>query len=83
MAVTAADVKRVHQLPDVPAIAETVPGYEANVVYGIAMPKGTPPDVVAKFNAAVIAVLGRLWGGPHVYSGCGTAVLGLIVALGF
>ena len=52
-----ADTKRVPQLPDVPAIAETVPGYEANVVYGIAMPKGTPPDVVAKFNAAVNAVL--------------------------
>jgi tripartite-type tricarboxylate transporter receptor subunit TctC len=52
-----ADTKRVHQLPDVPAIAETVPGYEANVVYGIAMPKGTPADVVAKFNAAVNTVL--------------------------
>ena len=52
-----ADTKRVPQLPGVPAIAETVPGYEANVVYGIAMPKGTPPDVVAKFNAAVNAVL--------------------------
>jgi tripartite-type tricarboxylate transporter receptor subunit TctC len=52
-----ADVKRVPQLPDVPAIAETVPGYEANVVYGIAMPKGTPPAIVSKFNAAVNAVL--------------------------
>ena len=52
-----ADTKRVAQLPDVPAIAETVPGYEANVVYGIAMPKGTPPEIVAKFNAAVNAVL--------------------------
>ena len=52
-----ADTKRVSQLPDVPAIAETVPGYEANVVYGIAMPKGTPPEVVAKFNAAVNTVL--------------------------
>jgi tripartite-type tricarboxylate transporter receptor subunit TctC len=52
-----ADARRVPQLPDVPAIAETVPGYEANVVYGIAMPKGTPADVVAKFNAAVNAVL--------------------------
>jgi tripartite-type tricarboxylate transporter receptor subunit TctC len=52
-----ADVNRVHQLPDVPAIAESVPGYEANVVYGIAMPKGTPPDVVGKFNAAVNTVL--------------------------
>jgi tripartite-type tricarboxylate transporter receptor subunit TctC len=52
-----ADVKRVHQLPDVPAIAETLPGYEANVFYGIAMPKGTPPEIVAKFNAAVTTVL--------------------------
>jgi tripartite-type tricarboxylate transporter receptor subunit TctC len=52
-----ADVKRVHQLPDVPAIAETVPGYEANVLYGIAMPKGTPPAIVGKFNDAVNAVL--------------------------
>jgi tripartite-type tricarboxylate transporter receptor subunit TctC len=52
-----ADTQRISQLPDVPAIAETVPGYEANVVYGIAMPKGTPPDVVAKFNAAVNTVL--------------------------
>jgi tripartite-type tricarboxylate transporter receptor subunit TctC len=47
----------VSQLPDVPAIAEFVPGYEANVVYGIAMPKGTPPEIVAKFNGAVNAVL--------------------------
>jgi tripartite-type tricarboxylate transporter receptor subunit TctC len=52
-----ADVKPVPQLPDVPAIAETVPGYEANVIYGIAMPKGTPPAIVSKFNAAVNAVL--------------------------
>jgi len=52
-----ADTKRVPQLPDVPAIAETVPGYEANVVYGIAMPRATPPEIVNKFNAAVIAVL--------------------------
>jgi tripartite-type tricarboxylate transporter receptor subunit TctC len=52
-----ADTKRVPQLPDVPTIAETIPGYEANVLYGIAMPKGTPAAVVAKFNAAVNAVL--------------------------
>jgi tripartite-type tricarboxylate transporter receptor subunit TctC len=52
-----ADVKRVPQLPDVPTIAEVLPGYEANVVYGIAMPKATPPAIVAKFNAAVNAVL--------------------------
>ncbi len=52
-----ADTKRVSQLPDVPAIAETLPGYEANVVYGIAMPKGTPPEIVEKFNVAVNTVL--------------------------
>jgi len=49
--------KRVAALPDVPAIAETVPGYEATVWYGIAVPKGTPPEIVEKLNHAVNAVL--------------------------
>jgi tripartite-type tricarboxylate transporter receptor subunit TctC len=49
--------KRVAALPDVPAIAETVPGYEASVWYGIAAPKGTPPDIIATLNQAVNAVL--------------------------
>src|SRR5262249_38544042 len=40
--------KRVDTLPDVPAIAETVPGYEVFVWYGICAPKGTPPEVVEK-----------------------------------
>jgi tripartite-type tricarboxylate transporter receptor subunit TctC len=55
LGVTAA--KRVPALPDVPAIAETVPGYEANVWYGIAAPKGTPPEIVEKLNRAVNAAL--------------------------
>jgi tripartite-type tricarboxylate transporter receptor subunit TctC len=55
LGVTAA--KRVPALPDVPAIAETVPGYEADVWYGIAAPRGTPPDIVAKLNDAVNAAL--------------------------
>ena len=55
LGVTAA--KRVPALPDVPAIAETVPGYEADVWYGIAAPRGTPPDIVAKLNGAVNAAL--------------------------
>jgi len=49
--------QRVPALPDVPAMAETVPGYEASVWYGISAPRGTPPDVVAKLNQGVNAVL--------------------------
>ena len=44
-------------LPDVPAIAETVPGYEASVWYGISAPKGTPADVVEILNRSVAAAL--------------------------
>jgi tripartite-type tricarboxylate transporter receptor subunit TctC len=55
LGVTAA--KRVQALPDVPAIAETVPGYAASVWYGIAAPKDTPPDLIATLNHAVNAVL--------------------------
>jgi tripartite-type tricarboxylate transporter receptor subunit TctC len=55
LGVTAA--KRVPSLPDVPAIAETVPGYEASVWYGLAVPKGTPPEIVEKLNSAVNSAL--------------------------
>jgi tripartite-type tricarboxylate transporter receptor subunit TctC len=41
----------------VPAIAETVSGYEASVWYGIAAPKGTPPDIIATLNQAANMVL--------------------------
>ena len=40
-------------LPDIPAIAETVPGYESSVFYGMSAPKGTPPEIVAILNKAV------------------------------
>jgi tripartite-type tricarboxylate transporter receptor subunit TctC len=40
-------------VPDVPAIAETVPGFEAVGFYGISAPKGTPPEIVAVLNKAV------------------------------
>ena len=49
--------KRVNMLPDVPAIAETIPGYEVFVWYGISAPKRTPPEVVERLNRAVNAVL--------------------------
>jgi tripartite-type tricarboxylate transporter receptor subunit TctC len=43
--------------PELPAIAETVPGYEAMVWYGIVAPKGTPSDVVLTLNKAVTEAL--------------------------
>jgi len=39
----------------VPAIADTVPGYQVESWYGIYAPAGTPPDVVAKLGAAAAA----------------------------
>jgi hypothetical protein len=49
--------KRAAAIPDVPTIAETVPGYEAVVWYGIVAPKGTPPEIVDTLNTGVNAVL--------------------------
>jgi tripartite-type tricarboxylate transporter receptor subunit TctC len=40
-------------VPDIPAIAETVPGFEAVGFYGISVPKGTPPEIIARLNKAV------------------------------
>jgi tripartite-type tricarboxylate transporter receptor subunit TctC len=51
LAVTTA--KRNEYLLDVPTVADTVPGYEASSVQGIAAPKGTPPEIVNKLNKAV------------------------------
>jgi tripartite-type tricarboxylate transporter receptor subunit TctC len=44
-------------LPDMPAIAETVPGYDSMVYYGMSAPKGTPPEIVETLNKAVNEVL--------------------------
>jgi tripartite-type tricarboxylate transporter receptor subunit TctC len=49
--------ERVASIPDVPTIGETVPGYEVSVWFGISGPKGIPPDIVTKLNAAVNAAL--------------------------
>ena len=44
-------------LPDVPAIAETYPGFEIDTWWGLIAPAGTPRDVVARLNAAYVAAL--------------------------
>jgi tripartite-type tricarboxylate transporter receptor subunit TctC len=45
-------------LSDIPAVAETVPGYEAIIWYGIVAPRGTPPDIVLTSNGAIKAIFG-------------------------
>ena len=48
---------RSEALPDVPAMNEFVPGYEATSFHGIAAPKGAPPEIIEKLNSAVNASL--------------------------
>ena len=55
LAVTTA--KRSAMLPDVPAVAETLKGFEIDTWWGLVAPAGTPADVVAKLNAAFVAAL--------------------------
>ncbi|MCG2592449.1 tripartite tricarboxylate transporter substrate binding protein [Ramlibacter sp. XY19] len=49
--------QRSPALPDVPAVGDTVPGYEASAWFGVAVPKGTPPAVIARLNKEVNAAL--------------------------
>jgi tripartite-type tricarboxylate transporter receptor subunit TctC len=44
-------------LPDLPTIAETIPGYEISQSWGLAVPAGTPPAVVAKLSDAIVKVM--------------------------
>ena len=55
IAVTTA--QRWPSLPQLPAIAETLPGYEAGTYYGIFVPKGTPQLIVDRLNAEVNKIL--------------------------
>ncbi len=44
-------------LPDVPTIAESVPGYTVNGWLGLGAPKGTPVEIIDRINKEVNAVL--------------------------
>jgi tripartite-type tricarboxylate transporter receptor subunit TctC len=55
LAVTTA--KRSDALPDVPTVADTVPGFEASVFYGLEVPKGTPRPIIDRLNRAINAAL--------------------------
>ena len=48
---------RMAELPDVPAIAETIPGFDVQPWVGLFAPANTPPEIVAKLRSEVIAVM--------------------------
>ncbi|MBR0755498.1 tripartite tricarboxylate transporter substrate binding protein [Bradyrhizobium jicamae] len=56
-AIAVAGAKRASALPDVPVVAETVPGFEASAWFGLVAPAKTPPAVLAKLQDDVTAIL--------------------------
>ena len=55
LAVTTA--KRSEMLPELPTIAEFLPGYESSLWYGVGAPRNTPPEIIAKLNKEINAAL--------------------------
>jgi tripartite-type tricarboxylate transporter receptor subunit TctC len=55
LAVTSTE--RTAMFPDIPTVADFLPGYEAYSWYGLGAPKGTPKEIIDKLNAEVQAVL--------------------------
>jgi len=49
--------KRSASMPEVPALAETVPGYEMVLWIGVFAPAGTPGEVASKLNAEVVRIV--------------------------
>jgi Uncharacterized protein conserved in bacteria len=50
---------RTEAMPDVPALNESIPGYELSVWMGLVAPAGTPPAILDKINRDVVEVLKR------------------------
>ena len=48
---------RSELLPDIPIVADYLPGYEASAWYGFGAPRGTPPDIIEKLNKTVNDIL--------------------------
>jgi len=57
LAVTSA--KRSAEIPDVPSIAETLPGYDATLWSGLLAPKGTPAAVIRRIHSDLAKVMAR------------------------
>jgi tripartite-type tricarboxylate transporter receptor subunit TctC len=56
-AIGVASSKRSPALPEVPAISESLKGFEADSWFGLLMPAGTPREIIAKLNAEVLKIL--------------------------
>jgi tripartite-type tricarboxylate transporter receptor subunit TctC len=56
-ALAVAGQNRFDMLPDVPSIAETLPGYEARTWAGVGVPRGTPPEIIARLERDINAGL--------------------------
>lgn len=50
-------LQRTPALPETPAVAETIPGYESVVWWGVQGPAGVPPAIVARLNSEIGAIL--------------------------
>ena len=49
--------KRSPVMPDLPSVAETLPGYAAGPFYGVLAPAGTPPAIIARLNREIVKIL--------------------------
>ena len=49
--------KRSSNAPEIPAIAETLPKFEVELVYAMVAPTGTPKDIINKLNSQLVSVL--------------------------
>jgi tripartite-type tricarboxylate transporter receptor subunit TctC len=56
-AIGVASSKRSPALPEVPALSESLKGFEADSWFGIMMPAGTPREIIMKVNGEVLKIL--------------------------
>ena len=55
LAITSAE--RFPIIPEVPALSETLPGFEVNAWWGLLVPAGTPPEIIGKLNEAIVKIV--------------------------
>jgi tripartite-type tricarboxylate transporter receptor subunit TctC len=57
--IAVASAERSKALPDLPAISETLPGFNASTWFGVFAPAGTPPEAIDKLSQAIVAIMQR------------------------